>query len=159
MQRRDRTLHCSSVKPAVRILRRRPACRGRSHAFPGAVRRSLVPGCGVRIAGGLWAALMLGAIAGGCATMHGRSDAWVGRDKMQHFGAGAAIGLGCGVAAREGGASDSGCVAVAMGVTSVFAFAKEWRDQSVTGSGWSWKDVVWGWAGSIAGGLLAAGTE
>ena len=97
---------------------------------------------------------MLGLV--GCAALRPCDDAWRGRDKAYHFAAGAALGAGTALAGHEAGWSDGANAAAALGVVIVVGGGKEWYDQEVKKTCWSWKDVVWDLAGGMVGWTLAS---
>lgn len=106
------------------------------------------------------AGLLLLAVLSGCASLPpAAQDDWWGRDKAQHFIAGAVLGGGAAAIGHAAGWSDaeSGCAAV--GVVVAAGAAKEYYDVRVSQTGWSWKDQVWNMIGCVAGASLAMSLE
>lgn len=92
----------------------------------------------------------------GCAgSTANHADAWFGRDKALHFGYSAAIGtVGSAVMQTQSDRPKSTGFAVGMACALAVGAAKEWYDQHMKGTYWSWKDFCWDAAGGSAGSLL-----
>ncbi len=82
------------------------------------------------------------------------SDAWLGRDKVRHFGSSAAIQLLGYGSLRVMGASRGASVLVATLVTGAAGIGKEVQD-SRRGGRASLRDLVWDGVGAVAGAGLA----
>lgn len=82
-------------------------------------------------------------------------DRWFGRDKMQHFAATAAIGGGGYALAASFTPRTRSRVVSGLTAGIGVAAAKELRDRK--GGDPSWRDFVWGVAGTSAGVLIAHG--
>jgi len=91
----------------------------------------------------------------GCAGSNCQSDPWFGADKIYHFCGGAVIGGGTTAIAEHNGWSEGEARGLAFGVTLSLGAAKETYDLTVKKTGWSWKDLIWTAAGTLAGNLTA----
>jgi len=77
-------------------------------------------------------------------------DAWLGRDKLRHFGASTAIQIiGYGSLRLMGASRGSSTVGATM-VTAAAGIAKELHDSRCGGRA-SMRDLVWDGAGALAG--------
>ncbi len=101
----------------------------------------------------MYTALLL-VLSGGCATPHGTSEAWLGRDKAQHVVAAGALSAACTAVAAHHGASDGAAMAWAVPITLCVGAGKEVYDRNVKHTKWSWRDMTWNLVGAAAGGLL-----
>lgn len=82
------------------------------------------------------------------------NDAWLGRDKVRHFGSSAAIQLLGYGSLRVMGASRGASILVATLVTGAAGIGKEVHDGRRGGRG-SLRDLVWDGVGAVAGTGLA----
>jgi uncharacterized protein YfiM (DUF2279 family) len=80
-------------------------------------------------------------------------DPWLAKDKMYHFVAAGAIGAGSTALAAKNGDDD---VSPYIGVSVAMAFGagKEYYDENVKGTFWSWKDMVWDFIGGTTGSYI-----
>jgi len=107
----------------------------------------------------LTVAVFLVTLFSGCAGINHRSDPWFGVDKVYHFCGGAVIGGGTTAIAEHNGWSEGDARYLAFGVTLSLGAAKETYDLAIKKTGWSWKDLVWTAAGTLAGNLIATSLD
>ncbi len=90
-------------------------------------------------------------LVGGCASVTPKGDSWTGRDKFHHFWVSGAISGIATAVVKDQDEDNADVFPVAIGVTLSFGIAKETHDVFISGSGWSWKDLVWDLAGALTG--------
>jgi putative lipoprotein len=95
----------------------------------------------------------------GCAGSNRLSDPWFGADKIYHFCGGGVVGGGVTAIAEHNGWSEGEARGLAFGVTLSLGAAKETYDLTVKKTGWSWKDLIWTAAGTLAGNLIATSLD
>ena len=93
----------------------------------------------------------VGILPSGCATMYWGDDSWVGRDKLYHFVAGGVIGAGTTLALERNGINRKTAPVIGITASVGIGAGKEWYDENVKGTFWSWKDMVWDTVGGAAG--------
>ena len=95
----------------------------------------------------------------GCGTVAPPNDQWLGQDKAKHFLVGVALGAGSGLMVQESSGSDAEQLFVASVTATGVGAGKEWYDQEIKKTGWSWKDLVWDVLGGLVGGGLVVLTD
>ena len=90
----------------------------------------------------------------GCKTFDGAKDSWFGPDKAKHFIVSAAISGAVSLGSNNE-RKESYTFAKAVGVSMSFGIGKEIYDSRQGGTGWSWKDILWDFLGSVSGFYLA----
>ncbi|MDA0991066.1 MAG: hypothetical protein O3A51_09980 [Verrucomicrobia bacterium] len=107
------------------------------------------------------AAVLLCAIASGCAAIHMQDTGeWFSVDKPLHFAACAAISTGTtALILNESSASDGQAIGLGVGAGTAAGLGKEWIDRDIRDTVWSWQDVVWDIRGSIAGATAVAAAD
>lgn len=103
--------------------------------------------------------LLIALAASGCATVNAPQDAWLGRDKAQHFALAGALAAGATAAAQSAGLSDGEALFVAIPLTLSFGVGKEFYDREVRHTYFSWTDLCWDLLGAVTGSLLVAGAD
>lgn len=99
--------------------------------------------------------LMMFLLLTACASVSAREDPWFGKDKIVHFCASGLIAGVATAAAHTQDRNDSETFVIAMGMTLSLGAAKEAYD-GYLGNSWSWKDLMWGALGGLAGYFIAA---
>lgn len=87
----------------------------------------------------------------GCAGLRtcGPDDAWFGPDKAKHVAVTAGIGAGVVFASPDLDDEDAAAAGFAAAMTA--GVAKEWYDNDVKKTCFSWKDLVWDFIGASIG--------
>jgi putative lipoprotein len=95
--------------------------------------------------------ILLAASMAACATVHHPHDDWFGKDKMKHFLVSSVIGAAATKIAANNGAAP--CQSVFIGISTSLAIGagKEWYDKNIRKTYFSWKDMVWDFAGGTLG--------
>ena len=101
----------------------------------------------------------IGILSSGCATMYWGDDSWVGQDKLYHFAAGSVIGAGTTLALKRNGVDRKTAPVFGITVSVGIGAGKEWYDENVEGTFWSWKDMVWDAVGGAAGSYAVLRSE
>ncbi|MFC1489744.1 hypothetical protein ACFL6K_00895 [Candidatus Latescibacterota bacterium] len=89
----------------------------------------------------------------GCSS-YGYNDSFWGRDKLYHFTASGVIGAGTTLAASRNGQSYQNAPLIGITVAMSVGASKEYYDQNIKGTFWSWNDMFWDLAGGTAGSYL-----
>jgi putative lipoprotein len=91
-----------------------------------------------------------------CTTMPKRQhDTWFGEDKMHHFLVASAIGAIATKVAANNDVAPCDTVVIGVSTTVVIGAGKEWYDKKIKKTFFSWKDMVWDFAGGVLGSFAA----
>ena len=103
--------------------------------------------------------LILTCALSACASVNGsqHKDNWLGRDKAKHFVVSAAIGAGSSTILKHNGHSDCGAAAGGFSISLGIGAGKEYHDEHIRKTYWSWKDMFWNVVGATIGSLAASG--
>ncbi|AZZ89981.1 YfiM family lipoprotein [Hahella sp. KA22] len=101
-------------------------------------------------------ALTLTLTLGGCAALREDPSDWLGKDKIAHFTASAALAAAASDQLDSGSRSDCGSAALSVGVAMTFGAGKEYYDENYAGKYWSYKDMAVNLLGALTGALAAS---
>ncbi len=91
----------------------------------------------------------------GCSVNAPQGDHWLGEDKLKHFTVSAVIAAAATEQAEQQALSDCEGARLSVGVVLSIGAGKEWYDQNIKGTYWSYKDMVWNLAGALVGSAVA----
>ncbi len=91
----------------------------------------------------------------GCTTLDSSVDDWFGKDKLYHFGVSSLISGAITKNDIESGRDKSNAVNTGVFITMGLGSGKEFRDKYIKNNFWSWKDMIWNFAGAYLGSELA----
>ena len=98
---------------------------------------------------------LLAFIASSCSTLSylPDDDPWFARDKLYHFVAAGAIGAGSTSIAYQYNNNENSPY-IGLSASMAFGAGKEYYDENVKGTFWSWKDMVWDFIGGTTGSYI-----
>ncbi|ABC27346.1 predicted periplasmic lipoprotein [Hahella chejuensis KCTC 2396] len=100
--------------------------------------------------------LTLALFLSSCAALREDPSDWLGKDKIAHFTASAAIAAAAADQLDSGSRSDCGSAALSVGVAMTFGAGKEYYDENYAGKYWSYKDMAVNLLGALTGALAAS---